>query len=60
MKYRKYFALKANGNLQYVGMFLNWYDANECEGEDVIWLFDEDTAKEWVNQLNRHIFSSDL
>ena len=55
MKYTKYFALKADGNLQYVGMFRNWSDANEHEGEGVIWLFDEQTAKEWVGYLNRHI-----
>ena len=48
---RKWFCLNHLGNMQYVGEFKTYEEADEALQFDCVWLIPEEEAKVWLEQL---------
>jgi hypothetical protein len=58
---RKWFALSGCGTMEYIGEYPDFDTADDAaeklvEGKQgLVWLFDAETAREWVDKLNQHL-----
>lgn len=53
-----YLALGIDGNIHNLGECVDWAEAEEKQEQmklDAVWLFDAETAEEWVKAINRNI-----
>ena len=47
----KWYCLNPQGDMQYVGEFETFDEADESLEHDYAWLVDEEVAREWLAQL---------
>lgn len=52
---KKWYALNQNGDMQYVGEFVDFCSADESLEYSVVWLVDEETARTWLAQLQESL-----
>lgn len=46
-----WFVLGQSGDMEYIGEFVTFEEADESLGTSPVWLVDEETARMWLEQL---------